>query len=158
MRTITIRDLCQWDRDGESPEFAEPYSIYCFRDGDFILYVGKTKRHIVERLWEHVGFAGQTQMTSLIEDNLPESLGWEIDLFTVLECIPLINKHLKVKRIINECDFDLAEEAMIRESHPAVNRSLNFDGAEMPEKYIRKRLERMRKAFWLYPPSYPKAK
>jgi hypothetical protein len=79
MLTITIRDLCQWNRDGEAPEFAEPYAIYRFRDGDFIIYVGKTERNIAERLWEHIGLAGRTHLTSLIEDNLPGSLDWQID-------------------------------------------------------------------------------
>jgi hypothetical protein len=39
-----------------------------------------------------------------------------------------------------------------------VNKSLNYDASAMPIKYVRKRLERMRKTFSLYPPSYPKAK
>jgi len=83
MITVTIRNLCQWDRDGAAPEFAEPYSIYRFRDGEFVLYVGKTNRDILERLYEHIGMVGETQMTKFVEDNLPESLSWEIDLFTV---------------------------------------------------------------------------
>lgn len=52
------------------PEFEEPYSIYRFRDGEFVLYVSKTSRNILERLFEHIGIDGQTQMTTLIEDNL----------------------------------------------------------------------------------------
>lgn len=157
MKTITISDLCQWDHDGEWPDFSEPYSIYRFRDGEFVLYVGKTSRDIFERLYEHIGIAGQTQMTTLIEDNLPEALNWEIDLFTVKECIPLIKKHLKGTRI-EEWDYDLAEKSMILESHPAVNKTLNWDPSALPEKYTRKRVERTRKAFWKYAPSYSKGK
>lgn len=134
------------------PEFGEPYSIYRFRDGEFVLYVGKTSRNILERLFEHIGIDGQTQMTTLIEDNLPEALNWEIDLFTVKECIPLIKRHLKVERI-NERNFDLAERAMILESRPAMNMSLNAHPLALPSKYTRKRAKRMRKAFRQYPPT-----
>lgn len=157
MITITIRDLCRWDRDGQVPEFAELYSIYRFRDGDFILYVGKTLRNIAERLYEHIGLDGQTQLTKLIEDNLPESLDWQIDLFTVHDCIPLIREHPRPK-IINEADIDLAERAMILHSRPAINSMVNSHPAELPEKYVRRRLERIRNTFDSYPPPYPKSK
>lgn len=156
MITVTIRDLCQWDRDGGAPEFAEPYSIYRFRDGDFVLYVGKTNREILERLYEHIGIEGQTQMTTLIEDNLPESLNWEIDLFTVQECIPLIKKHLKLE-LIQEWNYDLAEKAMICESRPAVNSILRVEHLTLPAKYTQKRLERTKRAWALYAPSDPEA-
>ncbi len=156
MITITIHDLCQWDRDGESPELVEPYSIYRFRDGNFILYVGKTERHIVERLWEHIGLAGQTQLTHLIEDNAPESLSWQIDLYTVEECLPFIREHFASK-IIDEATIDLAERAMIAYSHPAVNSMVNYHSTKLPERYTRKRVERIRNTFETYLPPEPES-
>jgi hypothetical protein len=155
MITITIRELCQWDRDGEAPEFVGPYSIYRFRDGDFILYVGKTERNIAERLWEHIGLGGQTQLTPLIEDNIPESLDWQVDLYTVTDCFPFIKEYLAAK-VMEEWDVALAEKALIMHSSPAINSTLNYHPTELPERYTRKRLERARSAFSSYLPSYSK--
>lgn len=156
MLTITIRDLCEWDRDGTAPEWAEPYSIYRFRDGEFVLYVGKTARNILERLYEHIGIDGQTGITKIVEDNLPESLNWEIDLFTVRECIPLIKKYFKVKRI-KDWDTDSAEKAMIQACRPALNSTLSYNSAQLPLKYTKKSLERQRKTMLEFPPIVPKA-
>lgn len=96
-------------------------------------------------------------MTKVVEDNLPESLKWEIDLFTVPECMPLIKKHFKLERI-EEWDYDWAEKAMIQESSPAFNISLNANVSPIPLKYTQKRLERLKKTMLQYPPQAPKAK
>lgn len=152
MKTITVDDVVQWFNDSKYPDDLNEYELYCFRDGDLVLYVGKTERYIADRLLEHLGITGSSSMTQLIQDNVPESMGWQIELYSFGECAKLVEKFYgKIKGYGSEERWvrwvELSEKALIKEYRPAVNGTNNEGGTALPEKYLLKQQARARDAF-----------
>jgi hypothetical protein len=104
------------------PDGWEKATLYAFRDGETIFYVGKTV-DIYTRLTEHVtgewhgGWGGYRPLTELIADNLPDSLDWVIELCSTKD------------------DLGDAEAAMIGTMRPVLNTMHNRNGKSLPDKY-----------------------
>ena len=104
--SLTIGDVFadQW------PPEHKHANIYIFRDEDVILYVGSST-NVYNRIRAHVGIreGGHFMLNTLVQDNLPGSRNWNIDLYMVnsttfgnlmryeMQIIkrlcPIINKH-----------------------------------------------------------------
>jgi len=70
------------------PPEHERANIYIFRDADVIFYVGSSPRSTVyNRIRAHLGIemacGGHFGLNTLVEDNLPNSQSWNIDLYRV---------------------------------------------------------------------------
>lgn len=146
MKTIRVGDVIEWSSGGYFIDGLGEYTLYLFRDDDCVFYVGKTERHVLERLAEHLR-AGSA-LGELVRDNLPSSLNWEIDLYCFQECASLVKKHLRVKMSLSEDQWrrgvQLGERALIREYHPALNVQHADDETDLPDRYRIKRAERQR--------------
>jgi hypothetical protein len=83
-----------------------------------------------------------------VEDNAPESHDWCIDLWTVDECLPVVQRHFPSTL---EFNLDTAERALILEYSPPLNSLSNPHSRALPRKYTERREARMaaahRKAF-----------
>ena len=80
--SLTIGDVFadQW------PPEHERANIYIFRDANVIFYVGSSK-NVYKRIRAHLGIrmksSGHPDLYDLVNDNLPDSLNWNIDLYRV---------------------------------------------------------------------------
>ena len=80
--SLTIGDVFtdQW------PPEHEHANIYIFRDADVIFYVGSSPKSVYNRIRAHLGigtYFGHFELHTLVEDNLPNSRNWNIDLYRV---------------------------------------------------------------------------
>lgn len=144
MLTLTVRELiCAGG--SEIPE-GEGYCLYLVRDGELVLYVGKSA-DVSGRLIRHVTGDGLTachvdperfhgyptsDLGRLIRDHARESFGWSVDLFTGEDCAELVKRHFPEAAGYDRYD---AERALIREHRPALNVTHNADPRPLPEKY-----------------------
>ena len=100
--------------------------LYLVRDGETILYVGKS-RDVIERLRGHLGdggwvFYGPSQLGEMIRVNLPQSRGWEVVLLTPADC--------------GAGDIDDAEEELIAHYNPHLNVMLKrHSSGDLPTQY-----------------------
>ena len=79
---LTINDVFadQW------PPEHERANIYIFRDADVIFYVGSSPKSVYNRIRAHLGIGicfGHFELYTLVENNLPNSRNWNIDLYRV---------------------------------------------------------------------------
>ncbi len=142
MKTILVIDIM----DGNLPESGwGQYHIYVFRDGEFPLYVGKAEDNIIDRLEAHLGLTYRSMGTvrKLVDDNLPDSLTWSIDLYSIEECIVFVQRHFTSAQ---SADVNLAERSMILEFSPPLNRQFNPEARLLPSKYSQRREKRIRTA------------
>jgi len=80
--SLTIDDVFA---DHWPPEH-EHANIYIFRDADVIFYVGSSPKSVYNRIRAHLGigiYFGHFELHTLVEDNLPNSRNWNIDLYRV---------------------------------------------------------------------------
>ncbi len=149
MKTIAIRDILDHkvdldalafqvkldiynDRLDVPDEYLGPYGfiVYVIRDGDSVLYVGKSSRSVVNRLLEHLGMGGNwrkyvpDRVGEFILDHRPESLDWQVDLMTINDCASYIRQQFPM--FVN-WDVDTAEQAMIETYRPDLNVQYNRD-------------------------------
>src|SRR6266496_596176 len=72
---------------------AKGYCLYLFRDGETILYVGRSHRPL-ERLREHLGWgeyeAQASHLGDIILKQFPGSLAWTVEFYTLAECQDLV--------------------------------------------------------------------
>jgi hypothetical protein len=67
--------------------------IYLYRDGDTVLYVGRSADPL-QRLTEHLGLTGiASRLGDTITDNMPASLEWTLELYTLADCLPLVEQY-----------------------------------------------------------------
>lgn len=123
----------------------EKFHLYVFRDGDFVLYVGKTDQNIIDRLEEHLGltYRDSSIVGRLVEENVPESKRWLIDLRTVDECEPFVQYHFPACKGL---DVEIAERSLILQFSPPLNTQSNPHPKVLPLKYTRRREALMRAA------------
>ena len=126
------------------------YGLYVVRDGDIVFYIGQTSRHVITRLWEHLGlgFTGgrlwceysMSTLGRLIKINMPESRKWQIEFPSLLDCQPLIAD--MDKDWFMECCtkfrrnmLDTCEQALINHHKPCFNTIYNPHPRSLPERY-----------------------
>ena len=139
MLTLKLRDVLE-DR---TPDAVSECNLYVVRDGEVIFYVGQSQREVADRVCQHCGmgrhgrgaaFNRKSVLGYLVEDNLPESLQWEVDFMTVQDCDKRFN--YEARSVIE------AETVLIVELRPALNGSLNRNPMPLPDKYTKGRAER----------------
>lgn len=142
MMTITVADVIN-NTLAESGWGS--FCIYIFRDDKFALYVGKAQQNIVDRLEDHLGlsFRPESQIGRIVQDNMPESYGWQIDLLTMDDCLPIVARYFPTAKLI---DILTVERAVILEYRPPLNRQSNPNARPLPRKYTRHKESRMRDA------------
>ncbi len=142
MMTITVADVVD---NTLSESGWGSFSIYVFRDGDFVLYVGKAEQNIIDRLEDHLGlsYRPESQIGRLVNDNAPGSYQWKIDLLTMDDCQPIAARHFPTAKLI---DVITAERAIISEFRPPLNRQSNANARPLPRKYTRHKELRMQAA------------
>ena len=126
---------------------AKGYCLYLFRDGETILYVGRSHRPL-ERLREHLGWgeyeAQASHLGDIILKQFPGSLAWTVDFYTLAECQDLVaqcrpeyalwfEEQIK-KNLVREAS-EIAEEVFIEHYRPCLNIAGNSQGQLLPEKY-----------------------
>jgi len=101
------------------------YKLYIVRENETVFYVGKSKRDAHSRLLEHFGIGTFgfhiSSLGRLVLKNLPISRDWQIELLNPEDCG------------IDELDF--AEEALIYELRPCLNKTSNRNPSPLPEEY-----------------------
>ena len=142
MTTITVADVIN---NTLSETGWSHFRLYVFRDCDLVLYVGQTSQNITDRLEEHLGltYRNESQVGRLVEENAPESYSWCIDLRTLDECVPIIQRHFPESRGI---DINHAERALILEFSPSLNAQSNPHPCRLPSKYTWRIEAKMRDA------------
>ena len=133
------------------------FCLYVMKNGlGDVLYVGISTQDIWSRwfawgghlTWDGKIIYGESPIGEKIENHLPDSLNWEIQLWTLKDCIKFCRKELHdnpSKVTIHEI-----EPIMIRKLSPALNITYNLNlGKETTPKSQRER-EREQKADKLY--------
>jgi len=104
--------------------------VYVVRDGEVVLYVGRTRETMGNRLRGHCNH--RSALGTLIREHRPESGGWRVDMFTLCDCEPLIRRWFPHRETL---DIEHAERALIRELRPCLNAIDNPGQARVPERY-----------------------
>lgn len=136
MIVTTIKEIL---RDTVRDDESENFRIYVVRDAETVFYVGKAeRRHILERVREHFGEGtfswahGLSPLGALVRANAPSSEAWKVELMTVSDYTPSVQKHSPWYKTP---DASIAERAMIQELCPCLNVTHNPNGQRLPEKY-----------------------
>jgi hypothetical protein len=124
--------------------------LYLYRDGDAIFYVGKSVQPL-ERLLQHLGRAlpyAPDTVGQVILENMPASLSWLIDLYTLSDCRETVRaqmpgtvvgfQHLLAQGSLRNEAMTVAEEALIRQHRPHLNQqnATQYDNP-LPDRYMR---------------------
>lgn len=91
------------------------HCVFAVREGPTVFYV--SEGNIRRRLWEHLGVHGQwsSLLGNVIINNLPHSLQWVVDMWTLEECTPWLRAGEPVTPAT-------AKAALIRQLQPCLNR------------------------------------
>ena len=121
MKTIKFNDFMNSDYEEDNEQ------LYIIRS-DKVLYIGKAflgihyrwfgsgTSHILKRY--NGTYFGNSAIGTEIINNLPTSMDWEIDMYTVDECSDFVHKHFPYYKMF---DIDIAEISLIREYKPLLN-------------------------------------
>lgn len=127
--------------------------LYLVKDGDVVLYVGRSYDP-VDRLQQHLGISGRYGNYSADDLGLvyfeekPESLKWQVEIYTVDDCLPFVKKHIMSyithyteERYLSQEGLDgaidFAEQALIHEHRPCLNVIHNQNATRLPAHYKR---------------------
>ena len=115
----------------------EPHrrGIYIVRDGDIVLYVGKTERGVSRSVLKHCGIgadgAPPDQLGQLIIENAPESGNWQVEFLSPKNCAPYVG------RSFMKIDIHNAERAIINHFRPCLSDTKDTNLPGLPERYRR---------------------
>lgn len=113
-----------------------------------VLYIGISTNNIWERwfgfgghmVWDGKVIYGESQIGVKIEDHLPDSLRWKIQLWTLRDCIRFCKKELpKDTSLLTIRDV---EPVMIQKLSPALNGTYNIQPGEDTTPKSKKEIER----------------
>jgi hypothetical protein len=109
------------------------FELYVLKNelGD-ILYIGISKRDIWERwfgwgghmTWDGKVIYGESLIGVKIENHLPQSLNWKIELWTLEDCVKFCREELPSNA--NEITIHNVEPIMIQKLSPALNGTYNL--------------------------------
>lgn len=129
------------------------YKLYVLKNGNGdVLYVGISNRNIWERwfgwgghmTWDGRVIFGESPIGVKVEDHLPESLEWTIQLWTLHDCLALCGDQLNMAA--SEASISDLEPLMIRKLSPALNGTFNLKPGKDTTHRSKKELERERRA------------
>ncbi len=127
--------------------------LYLYRDGDTIFYVGRSVQPL-ERLLQHLGRAlpyAPDAVGLVIQENMPESLRWTIDLYTLSDCqeavkayqpesVTAFGRYLAQGAMRKEAMM-IAEEALIWQCRPHLNQqNATWYSNPLPDRYVRQEI------------------
>jgi hypothetical protein len=131
MIEITIADIVE-KRIRNVPN----HRVYLVHDGEFSFYVGKSNRNVIARLREHINPSRPTILGQLIIANEPQSLLWQVKLFTLADCEPYIRQKLLFPvEDGGHYTVSMAEKDMIAVMGTIVNKDFNQKPAQLPKSY-----------------------
>lgn len=139
------------------------YQLYIvYNDHNEVLYVGISTKNIWERwfgygghmVWDGKVIYGESPIGMKIEDHLPNSLNWKIQLWTLQDCLDFciesINGDTDTTTIIN------IEPLMVQKMHPVLNATYNHSPGKDSTQQSRKERERQQRADKLYNDTFNK--
>lgn len=150
MITLTIDEALKGTHD------VSGHYIYLYRDQEVVFYVGRSY-YPLNRLLQHMALDG-TSLGDItgdtISDNLPASLHWTMELYTLEECKEAVQTHYKGSyhwycKHIQAMDTSLApptdlickaEQAMIEKYNPCLNAIGNRTPSTLPDRYIKRKI------------------
>jgi len=122
------------------------HHLYVYRDGDTVFYVGQSGSP-ADRLMEHLGKDRPwvpDRVGTVILENMPQSNQWQIEMYTLRDCIEFMRTQAVLNFYVEHLDNLLfrrelindAEDAMIGQLKPCLNIIKNTrNRARLPEKY-----------------------
>jgi len=128
MIELTFRQF----HDGQYRE--RGYELYIMKNGlGDILYIGISTNGIWNRwfawgghmMWDGKIIYGDSRIGVKIENHLPDSLNWKIQLWTLKDCIKFCRKELRVDA--SEATIHDLEPIMIQKLCPALNSTYNLN-------------------------------
>jgi len=129
------------------------YELYVMKNrlGD-ILYIGISTIDVWGRwfawgghmMWDGNVIYGDSPIGVKIENHLPDSLNWKIQLWTLKDCLKFCGKELRVDA--SEATIRDLEPIMIRKLRPAMNGTYNLDPGKDTTPKSWKEIELERKA------------
>ena len=129
------------------------YELYVLKNGlGDILYVGISTRSIWERwfgwgghiTWDGAMIYGESAVGQKIENHLPDSLKWKIQLWTLKDCVAFCRNELPGD--VLDITIKDVEQAMIRKLSPALNRICNLKPGKDTTPKSQKEIEHERMA------------
>ena len=133
------------------------YELYVLKNelGD-ILYIGISTGDVWERwfgwgghmTWDGRVIYGESPIGVKIENNLPESLQWKIQLWTLKDCVIFCQNELP-KDLHNITIHDV-EPIMIQKLSPAINNTYNLKPGKDTTPKSRKEIELEQRADRMY--------
>jgi hypothetical protein len=125
------------------------YDLYVMKNGlGDPLYVGISTRSIWERwfgwnghmVWDGNTIYGISAVGQKIEDHLPDSLKWKIQLWTLKDCIKFCKQELTERKHLPDIKF--IEPLMIQKLSPILNGSYNLKPGKDTTQKSKKEIER----------------
>lgn len=117
MVTLTLGEILE----NKGPAQVYRPGIYVIREGELVIYVGKSERSVGERIQQHCTprrFTGALDaLGDFVQTCLPESLRLTVDVLSVKDCNQIIGSHAKSEREV--------EPAMISHYSPHLNATYN---------------------------------
>lgn len=133
------------------------YELYLLKNGlGDILYIGISQSNVWERwfgwgghmMWDGTVIYGESPIGVKIENHLPDSLKWKIQLWTLKECIEFCRKELSDE--LSKVTIHDIEPIIIRKLSPALNATYNLNPGKDTTPKSQKEIELERKADELY--------
>jgi hypothetical protein len=127
----------------------EGFELYIMKSGlGDVLYIGITDQNVWTRwfgwnghlVWDGERMEGQSAVGQKIEDHLPDSLDWKIQLWTIKDCVAFLQEDLPSTR--RSPDIKFVEPYMIRKLAPLLNASYNLNPGKDGTPKSGKELER----------------
>ena len=128
MKSVQIQDVLERQMD-----HVLGHLIYVVRDGDVVFYVGQSKRDVIMRFWEHMN--KPSRLGQLIALNRPQSMKWLVDFYTLADCQPYVKQQsLFSMQEWQHFDMDMAEQGMIAQMRPVLNKDFNVNPTPLPAR------------------------
>jgi len=133
------------------------YELYILKNGlGDILYIGISKNDIWQRwfgwgghmTWDGKVIYGASPVGVKIENHLPDSLNWKIQLWTLQDCVNFCRNELPIDT--SEITIHEIEPLIIRKLSPALNSTYNLNPGKDTTPKSQKEIELERKADELY--------
>lgn len=141
------------------------YELYILKNGlGDILYIGISKNDIWQRwfgwgghmTWDGKVIYGESPVGVKIENHLPDSLSWKIQLWTLQDCISFCRNELPTHTL--EITIHEIEPIIIRKLSPALNGIYNLKPGKDTTPKSQKEMELEQKADELYREIFNKKK
>jgi hypothetical protein len=147
MMIISILDALQ------KPFDTADHLLYLYKDEEVIFYVGQSINPLA-RLRQHLGYDRPylpDQIGSVIRENFPASFQWQIELYTLEDCLEIVHTASPAsfafyQALLHQPEhqkylMSLAEVAMIDYYRPILNDQFNNrNTATLPERYIKRNI------------------